>query len=394
VCEARAELASPADLYLEGSDQHRGWFQSSLLCAVGTRGHAPYKGVLTHGYVVDGQGKKMSKSIGNVVAPQEVIDKYGAEILRLWVASEDYRDDVKVSDQILGHVSDAYRKMRNTIRFMLSNLYDFDPVENNLPAEQMSELDRWVLAVYARLVETVTAAYLRYEFHTVYHRLHNFCVTTLSNLYLDILKDRLYASAADAPARRAAQTVIHRVLDGLLRMMAPVLTFTAAEAWDYLHGGGADLPVEQSVFFAEFPKVDDIEVDEAMLASWQRLLDIRGEITRVLEGARRDKIIGLSLDAEVLVQAEGETGAFLSDRWELLREICIVSNLRPVAAIENDSASRVVAAEEVPDLKIAVRPAPGSKCERCWTVAESVGRDQEHPGICERCAGVVRTLPA
>ena len=394
VCEQRPELDSPADLYLEGSDQHRGWFHSALLISVGTRGMAPYKGVLTHGYVVDGQGKKMSKSVGNVVAPQEVIEKYGAEILRLWVASEDYRDDVKVSDEILRQISDSYRKIRNTMRYMLGNLYDFDPDRNSVPADQMSELDRWVLAVYAGLTRKVTAAYLRYEFHAVFHSLHNFCVTTMSSLYLDILKDRLYASGPDDPERRAAQTVIYRVLDGLLRLMAPVLTFTTVEAWEHLHGDGSELPVEKSILFVDFPKVDDIKVDDDSLAVWKKLLDIRAEITRVLEGARRDKIIGLSLDAEVLVEAGGDTLSFLAERWDLLREICIVSNLLPVESIADEVTSRVVTAEEVANLKIAVRPAPGSKCERCWTVAESVGSDGEHPAICGRCARVVRSLSA
>ena len=394
VCEARPELDAPADLYLEGSDQHRGWFQSSLLCAVGTRGRAPYKGVLTHGYVVDGQGKKMSKSVGNVVAPQEVIDKYGAEILRLWVASEDYRDDVKVSDEILRHVSDAYRKMRNTMRFMLSNLYDFTPAQDSVAPSALTELDCWALAEFARLVQRVVTAYLKYEFHTVYHSLHNFCVTTMSSLYLDIVKDRLYVSAPTMPGRRAAQTVVYRILDGLLRLMAPILSFTAAEAWEHLHADGEALPLEQSIFFTTFPEVGDIEADQDFVNSWERLLAVRGEITKVLEAARRDKVIGLALDAEVQVQVEGETAGFLADRWALLQEICIVSNLVQVDSFEAELAGSAVTAEEVPGLKIAVRPAPGAKCERCWTIATTVGREGDHPGLCSRCAGVVRTLGA
>ncbi len=394
VCEERDGLRAPADLYLEGSDQHRGWFQSSLLCAVGTRGHAPYRGVLTHGYVVDGQGKKMSKSVGNVVAPQEVIDRYGAEILRLWVSSEDYRDDVKVSDEILGHVSDAYRKMRNTIRFMLSNLYDFDPERDAVGPEAMSDLDRWALAAYARLSDRVVNAYMDYEFHKVFHGLHNFCVTAMSSLYLDINKDRLYVSAPDAPQRRAVQTVIHRILDGLLRLMAPVLSFTAAEAWEHLQGDGSELGVEQSVFFADFQPVDDIEVDPALVESWDRLLVIRGEITRVLEAARRDKVIGLSLDAELLVEAQGETGKFLADKWDLLKEICIVSRLTRVDSPDGMDGLNVTESENVDGLRVAVRPAPGEKCERCWTIATSVGRDGEHATLCGRCVEVVRSLAA
>jgi isoleucyl-tRNA synthetase len=245
VVEQRPELRAPADLYLEGSDQHRGWFQSSLLTAVGTRGRAPYQGVLTHGYVVDGQGKKMSKSVGNVVAPQEVIDQYGAEVLRLWVSSENYQDDVKVSGEILKHVSDAYRKMRNTLRFLLSNLYDFDPAKDSGRGCRVAEIDRWALSKYAEMHERITRAYERYEFHAVYHGLHNFCGTTISSLYMDILKDRLYCSLPAGSERRAAQTVIYRILDGLLRLMAPILCFTAAEAWEHLHGLGEKAPLER-----------------------------------------------------------------------------------------------------------------------------------------------------
>ncbi len=392
VLEPRPELRSPADLYLEGSDQHRGWFQSSLLTSVGTRGRAPYLGVLTHGYVVDGQGKKMSKSVGNVVAPQEVIDKYGAEILRLWVSSENYQDDVKVSDEILGHVSDAYRKMRNTIRFLLGNLYDFDPDRDRVEYDALAEIDRWALARFAELVRRVTRAYDEYEFHAVYHGLHNFCGTVVSSLYMDVLKDRLYCSAPDDPGRRGAQTVIYRILDGLLRLMAPVLSFTAAEAWEHLHGLGADAPIEESVFFASFPGVDDIAGDRDLDARWERLLTLRGEVTRVLEAARRDKVIGLSLDAEVLFRAEGGTAEFLADNLEMLRELCIVSSMKLVDGQVGGEGVEVMDSETVDNLKIAVRPAPGGKCERCWIISESVGRDDEHPTLCSRCAGVVRSL--
>ncbi len=392
VLEAREELRSPADLYLEGSDQHRGWFQSSLLTSVGTRDRAPYRGVLTHGYVVDGQGKKMSKSVGNVVAPQEVIDKFGAEILRLWVSSEDYRDDVKVSDEILRHVSDAYRKMRNTLRFLLSNLNDFDPARDSVDPEQFSELDRWALSRFAALVRRVDRAYEEYEFHAIYHGLHNFCGTVVSSLYMDVLKDRLYCSAPDDPARRAAQTVIHRILDGLLRLMAPILSVTAAEAWEHLQGLDDKSPMEESIFFREFPRVDDIVEDPEFDRRWEQLLAIRSEITKILEHARRDKTIGLSLDAEVLLQVEGETAAFLEDKIDLLKELCIVSSLRVVDDAAALAGQGVVECEEVAGLKVAVRPAPGEKCERCWIIATTVGEDKEHPTLCSRCAAVVRSL--
>jgi len=390
VVEARPELRAPADLYLEGSDQHRGWFQSALLTAVGTRGSAPYRGVLTHGYVVDGQGKKMSKSVGNVVAPQEVIDKYGAEVLRLWVASENYQDDVKVSDEILKHVSDAYRKMRNTLRFLLSNLYDFNPATDSVASADLQEIDRWALARFAELSERVVRSYERYEFHAVYHGLHNFCGTTISSLYMDVLKDRLYCSLPNGPERRAAQTVIHRILDGLLRLMAPILCFTAAEAWEHLHQLAEDAPLARSIFFADFAGTDDIGQDAVFDERWNRLLALRGAITKVLEGARQDKTIGLALDAEVVVRANGEWAGFVADSLERLRELCIVSGLR--LAGEADDGLTFVEAEGLAGIGIAVGSAPGAKCERCWTISPTVGEDAAHPALCARCAAVVHQL--
>ncbi|MGE4559785.1 MAG: isoleucine--tRNA ligase, partial [Desulfobulbus sp.] len=392
VLEERPELYSPADLYLEGSDQHRGWFQSSLLTSVGTRGRAPYKGVLTHGYVVDGQGKKMSKSVGNVVAPQEVIDKYGAEVLRLWVASENYQDDVKVSDEILKHVSDAYRKMRNTLRFLLSNLYDFNPEEDCVDLSALQEIDRWALAKFVELSERVSRAYERYEFHAIYHALYNFCGTTISSIYMDVLKDRLYCSLPAGPERRAAQTVIYRILDGLLRLMSPILCFTTAEAWEHLHNLAQDAPLEQSIFFTGFAPVDDIVRDSAFDERWSKLLSLRGAITRVLEGARRDKVIGLGLDAEVVLKVDAEWFAFLEGRQEQLRELCIVSSLR--LADGPEAGLTFLADENLAGVEIAVLPAPGGKCERCWTISTTVGEDGEHPALCTRCASVVRQLAA
>ncbi|HER63007.1 MAG TPA: isoleucine--tRNA ligase, partial [Desulfobacteraceae bacterium] len=289
-------------------------------------------------------------------------------------------------------VSDAYRKMRNTIRFMLSNLYDFDPATDSVDLDAMTDLDRWALDKFAGVTDRVVKAYLSYEFHKVYHSLHNFCGTDMSSLYLDIIKDRLYVSAPDSTKRRAAQTAIHRILDGLLKLMSPILSFTTAEAWEHLRGGGEEMPVEESLFFAAFPGTDDLRVDADFSRTWERLLDIRGEITRVLEAARRDKIIGLSLDAEVLVQVEGETADFLADKWSQLQEICIVSKLVHVDDFAGAQGVTVTESEEIRGLKIAVRPAPGGKCERCWTLATSVGQDSDHPTICGRCVEVVRSL--
>jgi isoleucyl-tRNA synthetase len=390
VLEDRTELRAPADLYLEGSDQHRGWFQSSLLTAVGTRGRPPYAGVLTHGYVVDGQGKKMSKSVGNVIAPQEVIDRYGAEVLRLWVASENYQDDIKVSDEILRHVSDAYRKMRNTLRFLLSNLYDFNPATDSVPADALLDIDRWALVKFAELSERVTGAYERYEFHAIYQGLHNFCGITISSLYMDVLKDRLYCSAPSSPERRAAQTVIHRMLDGLLRLMSPILCFTAAEAWEHLFGHSDDTSLQNSVFFADFAHVDDIPRDGSFIERWDTLLTLRSAITRVLEVARRDKTIGLSLDAEVVLRVEKTWAGFLTDNIEQLRELCIVSSLR--LSGEEDQDRHFTPAESPLGVAIAVNPAPGVKCERCWMVTTTAGADPRHPTLCRRCTEVVHLL--
>jgi len=393
VCEKRQELQSPADLYLEGSDQHRGWFQSSLLASTGTRGRAPFKGVLTHGYVVDGQGKKMSKSVGNVVVPSEVIEKYGAEILRLWVASEDYRDDVKVSDEILKQVSDSYRKLRNTIRYLLSNLEDFNPQQQGVPLTELEELDRWALAKFEELKAKVVGSYERYEFHGIYHNLNYFCGTTMSAFYLDILKDRLYTAGTNSKERRSAQTALYIILDGILRLMSPILCFTAAEAWDCLHGLTESEAVgEKSIHFAEFPSANDIQCDAGMMEKWSQLIRIRSEITKALEIARREKVIGHPLEAEVLLRAEGELMNFLDSEWQTVKEISIISEL---SRLQEDSVEKGIrfASEEISGFLIQVQPAQGEKCARCWTRSTSVGTNVEHPEICDRCSGVLAALP-
>ncbi|MCF8055340.1 MAG: isoleucine--tRNA ligase [Desulfocapsa sp.] len=392
VCEARKELRSPADLYLEGSDQHRGWFQSSLLTSVGTRGHAPYKGVLTHGYVVDGQGKKMSKSIGNVVAPGEVIEKFGAEILRLWVSSEDYRDDVKVSDDILKQVADSYRKIRNTIRYMLGNLTDFNPESHSVAFEEMEEIDRWALGKFEELREKVTAAYDQYEFHPIHQALNYFCGTTMSAFYLDILKDRLYCSGTDSPLRRSAQTVLHEILGGLLKLMSPVLTFTTAEAWESFKGLDENAPLEESIFFTEFPSPVPERRDPAQEERWGKLIRVRSEITKALETARREKIVGHPLEAEVLLEIEGEWTDFIKEEWAQVKDVCIISALTPCADRSSLADLAFHVSEEIPGLAVAVRAAKGEKCERCWTRSTFVGTDAEHPQLCLRCLQVVTAM--
>jgi isoleucyl-tRNA synthetase len=391
VLEERQELHAPADLYLEGSDQHRGWFQSSLLAAVGTRDQAPYRGVLTHGFVVDGQGKKMSKSIGNVIAPDEVIKKYGAEILRLWVASEDYRDDIKISDGILRQLSDAYRKMRNTIRYLLGNLSDFNVNRDRVAYSDLEELDRWALLQLELLKSKAVKAYDAFEFHTVFHGLYTFCGVTMSAFYLDIIKDRLYTAPPDSVQRRGAQTVLYDIVDTMLRLMAPIMSFTATEAWAHLP---QDDKRPDQVFLALFPEENSVALDSELDSKWKQLLAVRGEITKALELARQNKIIGHPLEAEVRVAVGAELETFLKDKWEMLQVIAIVSELVPVKenGIVADGESEIYVSSELSGLQIAVRPASGGKCERCWLRDQSVGNDADHPELCSRCTRVVAEL--
>ncbi len=389
VLEEREELRAPADLYLEGSDQHRGWFQSSLLASVGTRGIPPYRGVLTHGFVVDGQGKKMSKSVGNVIAPEEIIKKYGAEILRLWVSSEDYRDDIKISDEILKQLSDAYRKIRNTMRFFLGNLYDFNPATDRVTYKDMEELDRWALHQFELLKRKAIKAYADFDFHIVFHGLHQFCGVTMSAFYLDIIKDRLYTALPGSLERRAAQTVLYDILAGLLCIMAPVMNFTAAEAWEHLpSAGGEDQRKAHGVFLQEFPAENAEAIDSELDRKWKRFLEVRSEITKALEGARRDKVIGHPLEAKVMVKATGSLAEFLADKWDTLKMISIVSELFQAEVLEG----HIYTSEELPELQVSILPASGGKCERCWLRSETVGDAADHPELCSRCTSVVTQL--
>ena len=297
------DLRWPADLYLEGSDQHRGWFNSSLSTSVAVTGEAPYRAVLTHGFVVDEQGRKMSKSLGNVVDPAKVIQQMGADILRLWVSSADYRGDLAASPGILKQMTEAYRKIRNTCRFLLGNLYDFDPAKDAISYHEMLEIDRWALLKLQKLIRKVTCGYRDYEFHVVYHAIHGFCTVDLSALYLDIIKDRLYTAPTRSPERRSAQTVLYHALSALARLLAPVLAFTSEEIWRYIPG---DREGAISVQLTSMPEVVEEYLDEELDQKWERLLEVRGEVTRALEAARRDKVIGNSLEAAVELYA-GET---------------------------------------------------------------------------------------
>lgn len=382
VCKTRPELAWPADMYLEGSDQHRGWFQSSLLTSVATEGKAPYRAVLTHGYVVDGEGRKMSKSVGNTVAPQEVIAQYGADIIRLWAASSDYKADIRISKEILKQLSEVYRKIRNTIRYILGNTNDFNYETDKVEFKDMLELDRWALMHMQLLKKEVSAAYESYDFHVLYHAIHNFCSVEMSSYYLDILKDRLYAYKADSFERRSAQTAMYEIMLDLVVMIAPVLSFTMEEVWQFMKKP-ASMP--ESVFMMPWPECKEEYIDEALESKWDNFIEIRSEITRVLEGARRAKTIGHSLDAKVELHATGEALAILRSVEGDLATLLIVSQAKLVEGLAGG-----VEATGREDLKVTVQAAEGEKCERCWIYSDTVGKAAEHPTVCARCAAALK----
>ncbi len=387
VVEKNKELTWPADIYLEGSDQHRGWFQSSLLVSVGTRNKAPYKTVLTHGYVVDGEGKKMSKSAGNVITPDQVIKKSGVEILRLWVASENYREDVRISDEILKRLTEAYRKIRNTIRYILGNLYDFNPQQHKVKYEDLFEIDKLILHRLQNVVQKIQNAFENFEFHVFYHVLHNFCIVDLSSFYLDILKDRLYTFPKDSIGRRAAQTAMYELLCALIKLMAPVLSFTAEEAWGFLSKNENEL---SSVHLTSFPEIKKNYINDDMAKKWDKIFLLRKEVSKALEIARRDKVIGHSLDALVTLSSSKDLNNQIPLEAEELKTIFIVSGVEKVMGDgvrdRNDRSKSIeFSSEEIDNLEISVCKAPGEKCERCWTFSESVGKEAAHPKICSRC---------
>jgi isoleucyl-tRNA synthetase len=383
VLEGRDYLKFPADIYLEGSDQHRGWFHSSLLTSVNNRGSAPYESVLTHGFVVDGHGKKMSKSSGNVIAPDEIIKKYGAEILRLWVAAEDYRDDIRISEEILKRLSEAYRRIRNTCRYILGNLYDFDPLKDKVEYKDLLEIDRLSLHRLQKLIIRIRDAYDSFSFHTIYHSLHNFCVVDMSAFYLDVLKDRLYISLPGSKERRSAQTAIYEILSSIVRLMAPILSFTSEEVWKHVQSDGSK---EGSVHLSQFPTANEDCIDEELAAKWDTFLKVRGEVSRALESARRDKVIGHSLDAEVNLYVPEKLYGFLKGYIDDLKSIFIVSK---VNLFNNEEGDGEFKSEEVDGLSINVGQAPGKKCERCWIYDPTVGDNGKHITICQRCVEAI-----
>jgi len=386
VLEERPGLSRPADLYLEGSDQHRGWFHSSLLTGVGRTGKAPYKAVLTHGFVVDENGHKMSKSVGNVVAPEKVIKQYGADVLRLWAASADYRGDVSISDNIIKQLSDAYRRIRNTCRFMLGNFSDFDITRDARPIGTMSELDRFILHRLHSVVEKSLAAYENYEFHTIYHTLHNFCVKDLSSFYLDIIKDRLYTSPGTDPVRRDAQTVMAIILEAIVKLMAPILPFTADEIYKHMPLGDEK---KESIHLEDMVILNNEWKDEALAVRWENIRSLRAEVTKALEEARKAKLIGHPLDAAIeILLPDTELRDIVENIGENLNDIFIVSSAILVDAVEEGAYQ----GQEIDGLSITVKKAVGEKCERCWRFDTSIGEDSEHPTACGRCASALKKI--
>ena len=381
VLEARPELRWPADLYLEGSDQHRGWFQTSLLNGVATRGNAPYRSVLTHGFIVDGDGRKMSKSLGNTVSPQEIIEKFGADILRLWVASTDYRNDIRISQSIIDNLVEMYRRVRNTYRYLLSNVFDFNPSTDSVLPKDMDEMDRWILSRLQGLVNRVTQGFEAYEFHIPTFVVYQFCVNELSAFYLDVSKDRLYASGPDERTRRSCQTVLWKLLDILTRALAPVLSFTTEETWQAMRLRNEDLP--ESVFLAGWPKEDPSLADPELDARWDRILSTRGGFSRALEVARGKGLIGKSLEAEITVLEAPEKvqPAILSATEEDWEMICIVSAFRKES---QGKEFDLVFDDAETGMRIGIRRAEGTACPRCWKISPQ----PDNRDLCPRCSRV------
>lgn len=385
--ESWKDMSYPCDLYLEGSDQHRGWFHSSLLTSVAVNGHAPYKAVLTHGFTMDGEGRKMSKSVGNVVAPQDVINKYGADVMRLWISSVDYQGDVRLSDKIVKSMSDVYRKIRNTFRYLLGNLSDFDPKTDSVAYADMEELDRWALLRMEQVKETVLKAYDDYEFHVMYHAVHNFCTVDLSAIYLDILKDRLYTEKADSKLRRSAQTAMYEILTTLVRLVAPVLCFTSEEVWQALPNKEER---EWSVHMSDMPKVNEAYLDKELDEKWKKRLAVRSVAMKALEEARQAKVIGHPLDAEVTVYADGEAYDIVKAMEKELADFLLVSQTHIVSGTA--TAPENAASNEEGTVKASVAVCTLAKCERCWKRSADVDADPKHPGVCARCAHVLTEM--
>ena len=379
VLSVRPELTWPSDIYLEGSDQHRGWFQSSLLLGLGTRGRPPYRQVVTNGFVIDTDGQKMSKSIGNVIAPQDVINQSGADVLRLWAAMSDYWEDIRVSKEILTRASEAYRKIRNTLRYLIGNLYDFDPSRDRVSIDALEDVDRYILLRYGQVAKQTLAAYDAYDFSTIFQTVNAFTTVDLSAFYADVSKDRLYTFASGSKERRSAQTAMYVIADGLARLLAPILSFTTDELWQYLPGSR-----EESVHLALFPEgvsLDGLD-DPALTTRWERLIAIRDQVLAKIEPLRKDKQIGSSLQAKVTLSATGDDLALLRSHEAQLPMLFIVSEVEVREGTQGGG------------LEISIDRARGVKCERCWRYVANVSSDPERPGICDRCQdALAETVP-
>ena len=380
VLEEHPELHTPADLYLEGSDQHRGWFQSSLLTSVAARGKAPYKTVLTHGFTVDGDGKKMSKSLGNVMSPQTVVNKLGADILRLWVASTDYTSEMTVSDQILNRTADSYRRIRNTMRFLLANINGFDPKTHMVKPEELLPLDAWMVDQANKLQKEIRHSYDEYQTMNIYQKLHHFCVNELGGFYLDVIKDRQYTTQADSAARRSAQTALYHVAEAMLRWLAPILSFTAEEAWQQMPApaeGEREESVLLALWYEGLFESNNKEFDDAF---WRRIMTVKTEVNKLLEKARNEKIVGASLSADVTLSVNGDLANDLSRLGEELRFVTITSTAKVVAFDESLGEQT-----ELDGLRVAITASEHEKCDRCWHHSEDVGTHKEHESLCGRC---------
>ncbi|HEX7063878.1 MAG TPA: isoleucine--tRNA ligase, partial [Bacillales bacterium] len=376
----RDDLRRPADIYLEGSDQYRGWFNSSLSTAVAVTGKAPYKEIVSHGFALDGEGKKMSKSVGNVIDPIKVMKQLGADIIRLWVSSVDYQGDARVSNEILKQVAETYRKIRNTLRFMLGNLHDFDPARDTVASEDLSEFDRYMLVNLNGLVEKVKKGYGEYQFSTVYNAVHNYCTIELSSLYLDVAKDMLYTKPENDQRRRAVQTVIYKTVVALTKLVAPVIPHTADEVWNYIPG-----VTEESVHLTDMPETTEVTDADAVKEKWDRFVDVRDEVLKALEEARNEKVIGKSLEASITLYPNKPTRELLND-IQGLEKLFIVSQ----AEVGDEKDKAPSEARQYDHTAVAVQPAEGETCDRCWHVRPSVGSDSDHPKLCGECADIVK----
>jgi isoleucyl-tRNA synthetase len=376
VSQIRPEITVPSDLYLEGSDQHRGWFHSSLLTSVAMHGRAPYRGVLTHGFTVDETGRKMSKSIGNTLVPQKLTSTLGADVVRLWVAATDYANEMSVSDEILKRMADSYRRMRNTLRFLLGNLHGFDPAHHAVAFDDLVAIDQWAIAKAFALQNDVVTAYRNYEFHDIYQKVHNFCVVELGGFYLDIIKDRLYTTGASSAPRRSAQTAMYHVAQAMVRWLAPILSFTAEEVWGFLPGVR-----NESVFlntWHQFP----LGAERVPAIDWPALITLKADVARDLERLRAAGDIGAPLEAEVIIYAPAaQAGRFKALRDEL--RFLLITSQAHVVESDTPSASTVPTSE--PGVWIEVKPSTQPKCVRCWHLRSDVGSDPRHPELCARC---------